>query len=230
MKSWSDVLAMFSSRFQMDLRCGVAPSASGFCGRREQGLSAGSLRDHVHDEARDCGDKEAESSAQQHHIPTDRPWFAAGRDRVRLKRDVGTEQDDDIHDRSGEHVRNAARERKPLTQESPHDDENTALAHGEHQAEQAPHDDRRYRVFRHESRDELLRKEFFEQPSDERTEDDERQCFPQHGAERQDEIANLVDHRQARRWGGQAQNRIRDSTRPNERRFADGNSRAMCGY
>ncbi len=77
--------------------------------------------------AGDDGDDEPEPDAEADHLER--------RCRVGAERDAGAEDDDEVDDRPGEHVRDAARQRQPLPEQPPHDDDDAALAHREDEPE-----------------------------------------------------------------------------------------------
>ena len=148
----------------------------------------------IDDQAGADGDEIADAHAQTHHPQSAHLRRHAGRHRrlfLAVEGEIGTQHHDDVDDRPGQQVGGAATDRQPLAQQSAHDGDDAALAHRKEQTQQAADGDGQEPAARQNARDEFLRQQFFEQPGDDRPEDDERHRLQENAHEDEDEVGDV---------------------------------------
>ena len=90
------------------------------------------------------------------------------------------ENDQGIHNRRGEHVGDAAGDRKPLPQETAYHGNNAAFAHRKDQSEESARDHRHAGIFRKQARHQRLGKKFLQESREQCPSQQERNALQEY--------------------------------------------------
>lgn len=165
----------------------------------------------VHDQTGDHGHDVAQADPQSGHPQAAHRVKLQVLDAVRFltgKGSEGAEDDDEVDDRAGQQVGDAAAERQALAEQPPHHGDDAALAHGKEQTQQAPGGDGEEPAARQDPGHQRGGQKLLQDAGDDGPQNDEGHRLPENPREPQDEILSLqeifvVHLRRLLRVGGQ---------------------------